>query len=137
MKFLHLLIFFFLILGLQSCKQSESHSVDLPIAGGIQVAIHESGGQAALNDTIQISDHWQLSSVGRRHGWMRKLDVAEQKELVKALHNFSSLQSFSEDETETMIVAKGTGEGHGTPEDAEALSELIKKFVGAKRIASR
>ena len=101
------------------------------------MAIHESGGKAGLNDSIQISDHWQLSSVGRTHGWMRKLSVEEQKELVRALHNFALLESSSEGETNTSITAKGLGEGFGTTDDAAALTKLVKKFIGARRIASR
>ena len=120
----------------QGCNQS-TPSAELPIPGGITIAIHESGGKSALNDSIQISDHWQLSSVGRTHGWMRKLSVDEQKELVKQLQNFAVLHSSSEGETTTSIIAKGSGEGNGTPEDAAALSRLVKKFIGARRVASR
>lgn len=133
------------VFACQSCFNQKKHEEPkLPLSGGIQVSIHTTGGDRGLNDTIQISDHWQLSSVGRSHGWVRKLDPIEQRKLVKALQHFSFL-SHQESNTEERdgiairIVARGSGERMGAADDAEEITELIGKFIDANKrvIASR
>lgn len=96
-----------------------------------------------MNECVQISDHWQLSSVGRRHGWVRKLEPDEQRMLVKAMKNFEFLD-WTEDgspeakhQVSSKLTARGLGEGTASKKDAEALGKLVQKFISAKRIASR
>ena len=72
-----------------SCIPKKEIAADiLPISGGIQLSLHTTGGSAGMNECIQTSDHWQLSSVGRRHGWVRKLESDEQRMLVRAMQSF-------------------------------------------------
>lgn len=125
---------------LQGCgfrEADEPEAPVLPLSGGIQVSLHLSG--KGFNDTIQISDHWQLSSVGRNHGWVRKLDPFEQRDVVKALLGFSFLESTAEEEdgVDLSLIARGAGDGEATTEEVDALHRLVRKLVTDSGIAAR
>ena len=104
------------------------------MSGGIQLSLHTRGGPDSLNETVQISDHWQLSSVGRRHGWVRKLDPEEQRLLVKLTQSFDRLhlseRSEEGDGVSFTLVARGTGEGVASRKEAAALGQLLEKLTG-------
>ncbi len=106
---------------------------DLPISGGILLSLHSIGGESALNDTIQVSDHWQLSSVGREHGWIRKLDADEQKQIVRAMTKFGSSIHHVKPDKKTgvrhTLVAKGFGTGEPEKRDLEVLADLLDTLV--------
>lgn len=136
------LLFFPLLF--QSChKEAELATEALPLSGGIQLSLHTTGGSTGMNECIQISDHWQLSSVGRRHGWIRKLEPDEQRMLVRAMQGFETLVWKNEADpksphhTSSILTAKGSGEGLASKEEAANLDELVQKLINAKRIASR
>ena len=132
---------------LQSCSSdSKAKAPDLPLSGGIQVSLHTTGGSEGLNEALQISDHWQLSSVGRRHGWIRKLESDEQRQLVKAMQVFDTLKwchledgkdPEAHDKISYTLTARGSGEGHATRKEAEELANLLEKLTNAKRVVSR
>ena len=145
--FFLLLILLAASLLLQGCSFDRNKTApELPLSGGIQVSLHTTGGSEALNETLQISDHWQFSSVGRRHGWIRKLEPDEQRQLVKAMQVFDTLEwSHTEEVAPTeahdhisyTLTARGSGEGPATKKEARELAELLEKFTNAKRVVSR
>lgn len=95
-----------------------------------------------MNESIQISDHWQLSSVGRRHGWVRKLTPDEQRELVKILQKFEFLNLAFNDSNDRAditynLVAVGSGSGTASGKEAREVRQLIEKFVNGTRVAAR
>ncbi|MDF1811033.1 MAG: hypothetical protein P1V20_02430 [Verrucomicrobiales bacterium] len=143
-SFLFQIVAVILLCVLPGCAPKEKvPQPDVPLSGGIQLSLHTTGGTTSLNECILISDHWQLTSVGRRHGWVRKLEPDEQRQLVRAMQGFESLVWTQNDDpeipgdTSMTLTARGSGEGVASKKDAEALGELVQKFVSARRIASR
>lgn len=107
----------------------------LPLSPGIQIASLVSGGIAGLNDSIQVTDDWQLIVVTRSSSFVRRLDGDEQMALREILKRFAVLSySHSDggpdvaDGMSSTIVARGWGEGKGTKADAKALGELLGKL---------
>jgi hypothetical protein len=132
-----------LAVALGACSPSEesksptpqSELPSLPLSPGVRIASLTSGGIAGISDLIQLTDDWNLILVSDGNSVVRHLDGEEQKLINAALQPFQSLLHEQRDDFpdgfSSILVARGTGEGEGTAEQAAALAKVLAELKAA------